>query len=68
MSASKVEKAYSSIGTLKQLKITKRTGDGDWNGRVSSLTLIGSKKTVTITGNEARTSFGLKSNWFRFGG
>ncbi|MDQ3158232.1 MAG: SpoIID/LytB domain-containing protein [Actinomycetota bacterium] len=65
--ASKIEKAHSSIGTLKQLKITKRNGSGDWGGRVDSISLIGSKKTITITGNAARTTFGLKSNWFKLG-
>ena len=67
VAASKIEKAHSSIGTLKQLKITKRTGAGDWGGRVDSISLVGSKKTVTITGNQARTTFGLKSNWFKLG-
>ncbi|MGZ5366249.1 MAG: SpoIID/LytB domain-containing protein [Aeromicrobium sp.] len=67
VAASKIERAYSSIGTLKQLKITKRTGVGDWGGRVDSISLIGSKKTVTISGNTARKAFGLKSNWFKLG-
>jgi len=68
VAASKIEKAYSTIGILKQLKITKRTGVGDWGGRVASISLVGSKSTVVISGNTARTSFGLKSNWFRLGG
>jgi SpoIID/LytB domain protein len=65
--ATTVEKAYPKIGTLKSLKITARTGGGDWGGRVSSLTLTGSKSSVTITGATARTALGLKSTWFRFG-
>ncbi|WP_082582142.1 SpoIID/LytB domain-containing protein [Aeromicrobium sp. Root236] len=64
--AAKIEKAYSSIGTLKQLKITKRNGYGDWGGRVTSIDLVGSAKTVTISGDAARTALGLKSSWFRF--
>ena len=67
VAASKLEKAYSSIGTLKQLKITQRTGQGDWGGRVVSMSLIGSKKTVSIAGTTARTVLGLRSHWYRFG-
>ena len=66
VTASKIQKAYPSIGKLKQLKVTKRTGGGSWGGRVATIKLIGSKKTVTITGNDARWAFGLKSNWFGF--
>ena len=66
VSAATIEKAYPAIGTLKQLKVTKRNGFGDWGGRVSTISLVGSAKTVTITGDNARWAFGLKSNWFRF--
>jgi SpoIID/LytB domain protein len=66
ITAAAVEKAYPAIGRLTQLKITQRTGVGDWGGRVSTLSLVGTTKTVTITGNQARSAFGLKSNWFRF--
>lgn len=66
VSATTIQKAYPSIGTLKELKITKRNGHGDWGGRVTTVSLVGSKKTVSISGDDARWSFGLRSNWFRF--
>lgn len=66
VSASTIEKAHPSLGTLKSITVTKRNGYGDWNGRVLSLDLVGSQKTITISGNTARTLLGLKSNWFRF--
>jgi SpoIID/LytB domain protein len=66
VAASTIQKAYPAVGTLQRLAITRRTGGGSWGGRVSSIQLIGSKKTVTITGNDARWAFGLKSNWFGF--
>ncbi|AXT84132.1 SpoIID/LytB domain-containing protein [Aeromicrobium sp. A1-2] len=66
VSASKIEKAYSSIGTLKSLQVTKRNGLGDMGGRVSSLKLVGSKSTKTISGTDARWAFGLRSDWFGF--
>ncbi len=61
-----IEKAYPSIGTLTSLTVSQRTGGGDWGGRVSSLVVAGTRKTVTISGNDARWAFGLKSNWFGF--
>ena len=66
VTAARIENAYPAIGTLKQLKIATRNGSGDWGGRVSTISLIGSLKTVTISGDDARWAFGLKSNWFRF--
>ena len=67
VAASTIQKAYPAIGTLRQLTITDRSGAGDWGGRVEKISLIGSKKTVVISGNDARWAFGLKSNWFNFG-
>ena len=66
VSASTIQSKYSSIGTLKSMRVTKRNGYGDWGGRVTSLELRGSKSTKTISGNDARWAFGLRSNWFTF--
>jgi SpoIID/LytB domain protein len=65
--ASRIQKAYPSIGTLRSLQVTRRSGGGDWGGRVASITLVGSTRSVSISGNDARWAFGLKSNWFSFG-
>ncbi|WP_082530410.1 SpoIID/LytB domain-containing protein [Aeromicrobium sp. Root344] len=66
VAASTIEKAYPSVGTLKQVKVSTRNGFGDWGGRVTTISLVGSTKTVTISGDDARWAFGLKSSWFRF--
>ena len=66
VSAAKIAAKYSSIGTLKALQVTSRNGYGDWGGRVTGLMLIGSAGSKTITGNDARWAFGLRSNWFTF--
>jgi SpoIID/LytB domain protein len=66
VSASTIQKKYSSIGTLRSMKVTKRNGFGDWGGRVTSLELRGSKGTKTISGDDARWAFGLRSNRFTF--
>jgi SpoIID/LytB domain protein len=66
VSASTIQKAYPAIGTLQRLTVTRRTGGGSWGGRVASVDVVGSKRTMTISGNDARWAFGLKSNWFGF--
>jgi SpoIID/LytB domain protein len=66
VTASAIQKAYPAIGTLRSLTITQRTGGGSWGGRVSSLTLVGSRTSVKISGTDARWAFGLKSHWFGF--
>ncbi len=66
ISASTLEHAYPSIGTLRSLRITNRNGHGDWGGRVVSMTLVGSKGSTTISGDKARSVLSLKSNWFAF--
>ena len=66
VSATKIASKYSSIGRLKAMQVVGRNGYGDWGGRVTGLKLIGSKGSKTITGNDARWSFGLRSNWFNF--
>jgi SpoIID/LytB domain protein len=66
MSASTIQKAYPRIGRLRSLTVTKRSGGGSWGGRVSAVTLAGTSGSVSISGNDARWAFGLKSNWFSF--
>jgi SpoIID/LytB domain protein len=64
--ASTIQAKYPKIGTLKSLQVTKRSGQGDLGGRVTSLKIVGSKGTTTISGDTARFAFGLRSNWFAF--
>ncbi|MBC7595292.1 MAG: SpoIID/LytB domain-containing protein, partial [Kineosporiaceae bacterium] len=66
IAASTVEKKWPTIGILKTIKVTKRTGHGDFGGRVVSATLTGSKGSKTVTGNDLRFGLGLRSNWFGF--
>ena len=64
--ASTIEKKHSSIGKLKSIAITKRNGYGNGGGRVTSVTLKGSKASKTISGTTARWDFGMRSDWFGF--
>jgi len=54
------------VGTLKSITVTKRTGLGEWGGRVLSVNVTGSAGTKTYTGDQVRRKLGLKSNWFSF--
>lgn len=68
LTAARIEAAYPTIGTLRQISIDARTGNGDLGGRVLTLTVFGSAGVRTVTGEAFRITFGLRSNWFRFAG
>ncbi len=65
LSARTISNAYPAIGRLLRVRVTQREGGGDWQGRVERMVLVGSKARRTITGDEFRYRFGLKSTWFR---
>ncbi len=64
ISAKRVHHAWPSVGTVKKLKITARDGGGAWGGRVTSIKIIGSKKTITVSGKTFQYTFGMRSNLF----
>ena len=65
LSAATISKAYPAIGKLVRVRVTQREGGGDWQGRVEKLVLVGAKASRTVSGDEFRSRFGLKSTWFR---
>jgi stage II sporulation protein D len=62
--AARLERRYSSLGRLDAVRITQRNGYGDWGGRVRRMRLIGTRNTVTISGDDLRWAYELRSNWF----
>jgi SpoIID/LytB domain protein len=64
--AARIADAYPAIGRLRSIRVTSRDGNGEWKGRVLAMSLVGSKSTVRISGDEFRWEFGLRSNWFSF--
>lgn len=64
---SALQRRYPGLGTVRGFTITRREGGGDWRGRVLSLTIRGSKANRTITGNDFRSIYGLRSTWFTKG-
>ncbi len=68
LSSSRIQKAYSSIGTLKSVQITDRDGDGTYGGRVDKVKISGSKGSVTVTGGSFKSKFGLRERLFKLVG
>ncbi|MDQ6641329.1 MAG: SpoIID/LytB domain-containing protein [Actinomycetota bacterium] len=63
---STLEKRYPSIGHLQKIRVTRREGGGDWQGRVWDMTLVGSKGNAALSGETFRSIYGLRSSWFSF--
>lgn len=59
-----IEQRYGK-GSLQAINVTSRNGLGDYGGRVQALTLQFSGGSVSLTGEDFRIAFGLKSNWFQ---
>ena len=61
---STIQVAWPQLGTLESLSITARNGFGDWGGRVTSMTLVGSSRSVVVTGDQFAAACNLRSDWF----
>ena len=61
---SQIQNQWPQIGAYRDLRITQRDGNGDWGGRVLSAVVEGSGGSVTVTGTQFESTFGLNSEWF----
>lgn len=68
LSAGAIEGQYPSVGRLQAVTILGRNGYGEWGGRVTQVRISGSGGAVTVTGDQFRIAFGLRSSWFLFEG
>ena len=71
VSVGELEASYPSIGSYLQMRVTRRTGNGDMGGAVVEAVLEGTRGSVTVSGGSLRSSLDpdgsattLKSNWF----
>jgi SpoIID/LytB domain protein len=62
----RIEGAFSQIGNLRRIAVTRRDGNGQWNGRVLSMRLVGSDASIAVSGATFRSALGLKSEWVTF--
>ncbi len=60
---SAIEAKYG-LGTLTDVQILQRNGLGAQGGRVVEIRLVGTNGEEELTGNQFRSAFGLKSDWF----
>lgn len=65
LAASRISNAYPKVGRLLRVRVTRREGGGEWQGRVETMVLVGTRGKVTISGDTFRWRFGLKSTYFR---
>jgi SpoIID/LytB domain protein len=61
-----IEAKFPAVGNLTRIIVNSRDGNGDWGGRVSTLTLVGGRGRVTMSGDTFRSTLGLRSTWLTF--
>jgi stage II sporulation protein D len=66
LDARRIESTWPAIGNLTGITVTKRDGNGDWGGRVLSITLRGGQASRTMSGDDFRYRLGLRSTWVSF--
>lgn len=64
--AAELQRAWPSLGTVSGLQVLKRDGRGVGGGRVVTLRLVGSQRTIDVAGTTFRSYLGLKSTYFFF--
>ncbi len=62
--AGRLERLYPRLGNLVAVRVTRRTGDGQWHGRALQVVLDGTDADVEMSGDDFRWTVGLRSTWF----
>jgi SpoIID/LytB domain protein len=65
ISVRKLRSLFSQLGKLQAIRVTRRDGDGAWGGRVIQMMLIGKDSRIPMSGDDFRSTFDLRSSWFR---
>ena len=60
------ERTWPRIGNLTRILVTSRDGNGDWGGRVRSLTIVGDHGRIVVSGDTFRSVLGLRSTFLTF--
>jgi stage II sporulation protein D len=61
-----VESAWPGVGDLRRIVVNRRDGNGEWGGRVVTMTLRGTGGRVQVSGDTFRSVLGLRSTWVTF--
>lgn len=62
--AAKLERKFPALGRLRAIRVVSRDGNGEWQGRVWKIVLDGTRADRTMSGDDFRWTFGLRSSWF----
>jgi stage II sporulation protein D len=65
ITAKAVAHQWPSVGTVKKLQVTKRDGSGRYGGRVTTIKIIGSKRSLSVAGTTFQYRFGMRSSLFK---
>jgi len=63
IAVSSMESAYG-VGSLQSVQVLTRNGLGADGGRVLTMRITGSARSVELSGNDFRLDWGLRSDWF----
>ncbi len=68
VTATTLQRAYSTIGTFRSIQVTSRTGVGPYSGsgRATTVKIVGSKRSVSVSGSSFKSKLGLKETLFAF--
>jgi peptidoglycan hydrolase-like amidase len=61
-----VEKQWPGMGDLTGIEVVTRDGNGEWGGRVTDMAFVFTGGRVPVSGDDVRSSLGLRSDWFTF--
>jgi SpoIID/LytB domain protein len=61
-----IERAWPAIGNLTRIAVTDRDGNGEWGGRLVSVTITGGSGRVVVSGDTFRSALALRSTWVTF--
>ena len=64
ISLTTIQNAYPGIGTFRGLQVNARNGISWWGGRSTSVTVLGSSGSTKVTGDQFRSTMGLRSTWW----
>jgi stage II sporulation protein D len=64
-SAAQVAGVWPGIGDLVSIKVTERDGHGPFGGRATRIRVVGTDSSVTATGDQVKSWFGLQETLMR---
>jgi stage II sporulation protein D len=66
VTARRIQHTWPALGRLTSIEVTSRDGNGEWGGRIGTLTLHGTQADKDLSGDDFRGKLGLRSTWLGF--